>query len=901
MVESNFILNKGPILLIRWKNEKDKPIDYISPNVSDILGYSQQEFLSGKINFFQLIPTEDFEKARREANHYKETETDSYYHTPYRVRKKNGEIIWVQDYTTVIRDTSGKITHFLAFIVDVTHLKEVEEELRKSKKKFQEMATLFRLMTDNIPDLVWAKDLKGRYIFVNKATCEKLLIAKDIEEPIGKTDIFFSERQKRLHPENKNWHTFGELCVNSDQIVLKEKKAMRFDEFGYVQGKFLFLDVYKAPIFDENGEIIGTVGHGRIVTKEKKIEEELKINEERLSLALEGADLGLWDWDINTGHLFVTEKFIKIFNYDPNKIHMNILTWKELVHPEDLPMVMEKLEKHFKGETDIYQAEYRIKTGKENWRWILVRGKIVKRDEQGNPLRAVGTAFDISEKKEAEIKLKESEENLRTILTSMGDGVIATDKNDRVILINPVAEKLTGWHQNDILNLQLKEILKVEKNHFGEDLCNIYDKEISTPIRCKLISKNRKKIDIEITAVSLKDFTGKTRGKVFIFRDIRDKLKREEEILKNQKLELLGLLAGGIAHDFNNLLAGIFGNIDLAKYKLDKSHPSFSHIETAEKALEAAVNMTKQLLMLSKESIPLLETINIKKILIQTAKFNLSGSKVKPDFRIEENLWHIKADKGQITQAIANLVINAKQAMPEGGKIKIKAFNTTNPDRDLKGNFVKILISDQGIGIKKENLEKIFEPYFTTKSTGTGLGLSIVHKIISKHGGKISVESEEGKGTTFTILLPAETKKEAVKEEKNGRKQKKVKISPKKILVMDDEEDILEVMTEILESYNHKVDTALNGKEALEKLKKALKNQPYDLIIMDLTIPGGMGGKEIINRVHEIQPDIKTIVSSGYPNDPLMVNYKDYGFHAKLTKPFKIKTIEDILTTLFSE
>ena len=380
---------------------------------------------------------------------------------------------------------------------------------------------------------------------------------------------------------------------------------------------------------------------------------------------------------------------------------------------------------------------------------------------------------------------------------------------------------------------------------------------------------------------------------VVTVRDITEHMKMEAEILKVRKLESIGVLAGGIAHDFNNILSGLFGNIELAKMKLTKEHAAYHNIQIAIQAFDRATQLTQQLLTFAKGGTPQLEAASMKQIIRESIDLNLSGSNVRSVLNLSDNLWQVNVDKGQISQVISNLTINAKQSMPNGGTLTIDAENVkdikSNARKNLSGDYLKITIMDEGVGITHKNIEQIFDPYFTTKQSGSGLGLATVHSIITKHNGHISLESQVGKGTTFTIYLPADKNFLDLADTTQTCIVGESKFCSGHLLVMDDDEAVRELLSDMLESYGYTVDLAADGKEALNKYLTASKNNnSFDVVIMDLTIPGGMGGKEAIAKFTEMDPQVKVIVSSGYSTDPIMANYDDYGFSGRLAKPFKL-------------
>ena len=507
-------------------------------------------------------------------------------------------------------------------------------------------------------------------------------------------------------------------------------------------------------------------------------------------------------------------------------------------------------------------------------------------------------------KHEMERRLKESQQWLTTTLKSIGDAVIATDINGCVIFMNPIAESLTGWKQKEASGKHLKKVFNIINEKTGKQVDNPVTRVLREGIvvglanHTLLISKDGTRRSIDDSGAPIKDENGKIIGVVLVFRDVSEKRRIEQELMKADKLNSLGILAGGIAHDFNNILTAILGNIILAKEFTRPGEKIYERLIEAEKASLRAKDLAQQLLTFSSGGAPIKKTMFISELLKESALFALSGSNVQCEFSISNNLWAVEIDEGQINQAINNLIINAIQSMPEGGRIKLTAENVTVSEGEKKGRYVKISIVDQGIGIPKEHLPKIFEPYFTTKQKGSGLGLAIVYSIIKKHDGYIEVETELGVGTTFKVYLPASLKNVFMRK---GLKEK-IQTGKGKILVMDDEELVRKVIGEMLVFLGYEVEFAKEGIEAIELYKKAkAQGQPFDAIIMDLTIPIGMGGKETINKLLEIDPTVKAIVSSGYSTDPVMTEFTKYGFKGFIIKPFKIKELGEVLYRVIME
>ncbi|MCJ7773707.1 MAG: ATP-binding protein, partial [Desulfobacterales bacterium] len=375
---------------------------------------------------------------------------------------------------------------------------------------------------------------------------------------------------------------------------------------------------------------------------------------------------------------------------------------------------------------------------------------------------------------------------------------------------------------------------------------------------------------------------------------ITDRKKMEEELLRSDKLESVGVLAGGIAHDFNNILTVIMGNISFAKDQVKSEDEIFELLTEAEAASTRAQTLTKQLLTFAKGGAPVKKIAQLKDVIKESALFVLRGSKSSYEFSITEDLWSVNVDVGQISQVINNMVINANQAMPEGGIIQVAAENFIIEDSHglpvKPGRYIKISITDQGVGIAEKHLSNIFDPYFTTKQKGSGLGLATTYSIIKKHNGHIIVESQLGVGTTFHIYLPASDKPVSEKEEITIIK------GYGKILVMDDEAPLRKMVGRMLKNLGYESEVAKDGDEAIRMYKAAQESEkPYDAVILDLTIPGGMGGKEAVKRLLEIDPEIKAIVSSGYSDDPVLANFQEYGFKGMMPKPFESQSLGKVL------
>ncbi|HEY5673594.1 MAG TPA: ATP-binding protein [Malonomonas sp.] len=371
--------------------------------------------------------------------------------------------------------------------------------------------------------------------------------------------------------------------------------------------------------------------------------------------------------------------------------------------------------------------------------------------------------------------------------------------------------------------------------------------------------------------------------------DINERKRLEAERQTIEKLNTVGTLAGGIAHDFNNILAGIYGNISLAKRKLPPGHPTFKYFDAVDKSMSRATLLTNQLLTFAKGGAPVVENLNLDSLVEEIVQFNLSGSKVRAEFSYAEDLWPAEVDQGQIQQVFSNLTINAMQSMPEGGHLYIRMENASITDNSVpglaEGKYLRITVRDEGVGISPDHLGRIFEPYFTTKQAGSGLGLATVYSIVNRHGGHINVVSGLDQGTTFTLYLPASEIQRLptdLAESELSPLQKSCKV-----LVMDDEEIVRETLSMMLEELSCSVESTVDGQQAMRLYQQALKTgKSFDLVILDLTIPGGIGGLETAKRLLELDPEARILISSGYAEDPVMANYAEYGIKGVIPKPY---------------
>ncbi len=525
----------------------------------------------------------------------------------------------------------------------------------------------------------------------------------------------------------------------------------------------------------------------------------------------------------------------------------------------------------------------------------------------GHEEAVIVTLRDVTERQRAEQRLNDEKEQLAVTLRSMGDGVITTDAAGRVVLLNGAAETLTGWSQPEAKGHPLGEILPLTCGEEEEGLCDEFLQEVlrtgdtvTMSRQVQLRDRAGRQYTLALKAAPITTHDGSHSGVVTVFRDTTVEQKMEEELQKASKLESVALLAGGIAHDFNNILTAMLGHLSLAKAT---PTPSPQVLASIEKACLYATGLTRQLLSFAKGNDPVRRAENLAEIAEESVRFALHGSNIRCHFELAEHLWRAELDRGQINQVINNLVINAVQASPEGGVLHVGARNVVVGREERvatlrAGDYVRLSIRDNGLGISTENLTRIFDPYFTTKSAGSGLGLATSYSIIKKHGGLIRVESELEVGTTFTIYLPAKPDPMPTLENRTAAENSKADASPTggRVLFMDDEAILQELVGAMLEHLGYAVVCASDGRAAVQLYAEALATpQAFDVVIVDLTVPGGMGGHETMRCLAAIDPQVKVVVSSGYSNDPIMAAFQEHGFSGVIAKPYQMAELSEVL------
>jgi PAS domain S-box-containing protein len=532
--------------------------------------------------------------------------------------------------------------------------------------------------------------------------------------------------------------------------------------------------------------------------------------------------------------------------------------------------------------------------------------------DSGKPMATVlFVGRDVTDARMAQLASKESDEKFLQLAEAIDSVFWIWDiELQRIVYVSPAYERLWGGNTQKLMSNPF-DWLSIVSPEDRARVENLFLKRLdgtSLEIEYRVIGLNKEIRWVHNRTYPLNDASGKISRIIGLALDVTERKKLEEERMRGAKLESLGLLAGGLAHDFNNFLTAILGQLSLAKYEVDTAHPLFFRLTEAEQASLRAQEIAQQLLTFSKGGDPVKSVVSLETILEENVRLVLAGSKVRPVFRVTKGLWAVNGDLGQICQVLHNLVINARQAMEHGGECLIEAHNVSKEEGERlshshqlvssQDQWIRITVQDQGIGISKENLVKVFDPYFTTKSTGSGLGLATSYSIIRNHGGVLWVESEVGVGSRFSFLLPA-LSPEKIAPTPIG---KEIKFGHGNILIMDDESQIRKVLGEMVQICGYSFQAVPDGEQALQMFRQAQNSgDPFSAVILDLTIPGGYGGKEVVKEMLSLDPHLRAIVVSGYSNDPVLANYEDYGFKGRVAKPFNLVDLSVALDAVLRE
>ncbi len=875
----------------------------VNPAMARILGYAEPAEL------LRLSPDEltriYVQPGRREEFLALAARQDTLTDFESEIRQPGGATRWISENVRVARDVTGRLVSVQGFVTDVTDRRRAERALRESEERYR---CLFRAN----PYPMWIYDRETfRFLSVNDAAVALYGYTREEFERMTLADIrpeteraSLSHAVQAMHPGPNHMGVFTHRCKDGRTLRV-EMTTLVFDAHGREQ----------------------VLGIAHDLTAHERAQAALLESESRYRLLFENSPLGIAEFDYRSTVAWMDElrrggvtdlaawadahpaEWAAALRRLPligiNGTGLRMLRAKSL---EEVQASAERIvsaagwglrrqsflaawsgRNESEGEITLHAMDGTLLHVHSHW-WVPTL--------HGHPHyeRTPIVLVDLTDTKAVELALASERERLAVTFRAMAEGVVTTDREGQVLFINQAASKITGWTAEAAAGRPIAEVCTLRHARTGAPVAPpvtaalAAGRVLDLPPQTMLLRRIGGRGMVEGRCAPMYDAAGRGIGAVLVLRDVTESSRLEAELERASKLESVGILAGGIAHDFNNILAVVMGNITLAQLDPATEGASVARwLGEAERAALRARELTQQLLTFAKGGDPVRQAVRLPEIVRETADFALHGSPVRAELEIAPDLWAADADRSQIGQVVQNLVINAMQAMRDGGIIRVALRNVELADNQQPplpaGRYLELSFADTGGGISPDHLARIFEPYFTTKEHGSGLGLATVYSIIRKHQGHVLVESEVGKGTVFRLWLPAARAEapapaagRAATEPMTGR-----------MLFMDDEEPIRLMVQDLLGRLGLTVVTVPDGAALLREFVDArAAGRPYDAVMMDLTVPGAMGGREAMQELLKLDPAVRAIVSSGYSGDPVLANFRAHGFCAIVPKPYRL-------------
>jgi len=848
---------------------------WVSDQISSISGFTAAQFMENSDLWSSRLHDDDRERVLAEFALI--TETGSLI-TEYRWKRSDGQYRWFRDNSVLVRDGDGNPDKIIGTWLDITESKTTEQTLQSGEERLS-------AIMDSLDAMVYVADMD---------TYEVLYINEYARQAFG--DVTGQKCWKTMQSDQTGPCDF---CTNKYLLNHDGTPAGPYRwEFKNTQNDRWYFITDRAIKWSDGRLVRMEIATD--ITERKRIEEQLAVSEERFRSIIETEPECVKIIDRNGGLIMMNPAGLRMIEVDSLDMVKGQVVYR-LVDPEHRDAFKEMVRDVFQGKERKLIFKMTGLKGSSLW---LDTISVPLRDKEGNVTALLGVTRDITEQRKIEASLRESQEvgNIGSYSLDIETGKwISSEFLDRIFGIDENYERdVEGWVA--LVHPDWKEYMH---NYLVQDVIGKkgrFDKEY------KIIRHNdgqerwlhgMGKLEVNKEGVPVR--------MIGTIQDITDRKDLEIDVTRMKNLESLGILAGGIAHDFNNLLAGIVGNVSLARMRVHDREYVTNKLSEIEGVSLLAQNLTRQLLTFSKGGMPMLETMSIGSIVRSSVLFALSGSNISSEFIMNDDLWPVEVDEGQMNQVFSNIVINARDAMPEGGMITIRADNVDVEEGEIGelpgGHYVKISIQDEGEGIAPEDLPRIFDPYFSKKERGadkgTGLGLSICHSIILKHGGYIGADSEVGKGTVITMYLPASANE--LKDTRRVSIDAPSKQKGEKVLVMDDDRTVRNVARELLLTFGFDVEVVEDGAEAVKRYREAKESgKPFNVVLLDLTVQGGMGGVEAFSELRKIDPSVKAVIVSGYADDSIVSNYAEHGFAASLTKPFRMEALRDVMNGLLT-
>jgi two-component system, cell cycle sensor histidine kinase and response regulator CckA len=729
----------------------------------------------------------------------------------------------------------------------------------------------------------------GRFVMCNPAAVSLLrasdaadLLGRDVMEFVpGEHRALVVERYRELHA------TGGEIPPAEYRIVLRD-------------GSTLDVEMHSRAFLPSPNGALRVLTIIRDISARRRAQAALRESEERFRLLFQQSPTGVAMLEAGGGFGFLhaNPSFCAMMGRSEEELLR--MSFRDLTPAEDLPGQLQEVQRLLAGEIPSMRLEKRYVRMDGSIFWGRLCAAIV-RDEAGRPLYFLAEVEDIDERRRTREALAASEQKYRTLFDLSSDALFLIENEGGMILdANAAASALYGYGHGELVRLRNTDLSAEPEKTRAVTTGTTADTTV-------VPRRHHRKKDGTVFPVEITGRFFAWEGKpvhIAAIRDVGDRERSEQELVKAQKLDSLALLAGGIAHDFNNLLTGILGNVSLALVHAGEREAVEAKLKDVEGAALRARDLATRLLTFSRGGAPVKRSVPLENAVREAALRASRGSRATLRFDIPADVWPMEADEGQFGHVVQNLTRNAVEAMPQGGELAFTAANRElgeeNPLALPPGRYVEIVVSDQGKGIPARDLPRIFDPYFSTRPQGSGLGLAIVHSVVTRHGGRVEVASREGAGSAFTLWLPAASPESKGTGQEAGAAPSPRGRAGRRALVMDDEEMIRKLAREMLEAVEWRAETAPDGKAALDLYRRArVAGDPFDLVILDLTIPGGMGGRAVIDILRREDPAVRAVVSSGYANDPVMARHTEYGFAGVLAKPYRLDDLTALLALLF--
>jgi PAS domain S-box-containing protein len=786
---------------------------------------------------------------------------------------------------------------------DLTGTLDAMQALAASEAKY-------RALAESSPEMIYVVDKQGVVQYVNPA---------GLAQFEGGEAAVIGKHLRDLYPP-----ALAQRHLKAIAAVVDTGRPLKSELLEQFPGGARWIDARLSPIRDAAGVITGVLGMSQDVT-ERKLAEERALVQRDLALAL------LQTTELEVGLRACFASALRVSGMDCGGIYLRDPASGDLhlVHHQGLSAAFVEAVRHVAADapsTAVVMAGKPVfvpREGKpapgflgpeaEGLRSIAVI-PFAHRDEVIGCLNAAShTLAEIPP--EAKIALEtivaqiggsvaglrataalhESEARFRAIFEQASVGIAMADRTLRFSRANPALSSMLGWSEQELAGMNLRDITQPDDwASDSEGLERLGRGEIRRYVTQKrYLRKDGDSLWAALAVSVMHDASGVFLQYLVVLEDISARRRAEEELQRANRIEALKVFAGGIAHDFNNLLSGMLGYFDLARLELPEHHPAAEHLDRSFPAFERAKDLARQMLTFAKGGAPLKQPLALPELLRSSCQLALSGSNIRCDYRIDDGLWPVEGDEHQLAQVWSNLVLNAWQAMPDGGTITISAENrelTAGQVGQLPaGRYVAVAVRDEGIGIPEKILDKVFDPFFTTKQRGSGLGLATSHSIVTRHGGHIGVASHAAEGSVFTVLLPASS--EAVARPPTTVPDVDWRGSGR-VLVMDDDRAIREMVRSILSAHGYEVEVAADGRAAVDLYARAMREaKGFDLVILDLTVPGGMGGAWALREIKQLDPEVVAIVSSGYSEHAELTHFEEHGFAGMVAKPYRARVL----------